>query len=147
MMTGLIAEHPELRGVFALNLAMTKGAAQVLVEKSAGEASFIDDAAYRESGATIVDDSAGLYRDAEMVLRVGRPSEADIGQLREGQVLIGTQKMAEPAYAGALRPQPLQRSDELDASAAPERPFRLDLQNVGVDPGLCRKLGNETYCY
>ena len=55
--------------------------------------------------------------------------------------------MAEPAYAGALRPQPLQRSDELDASAAPERPFRLDLQNVGVDPGLCRKFGNETYCY
>ncbi len=74
----------------------------------------------------------------------GTQLECDLG---ESQVLIGTQKMAEPAYAGALRPQPLQRSDELDASAAPERPFRLDLQNVGVDPGLCRKLGNETYCY
>ena len=74
----------------------------------------------------------------------GTQLECDLG---ESQVLIGTQKMAEPAYAGALRPQPLQRSDELDASAAPERPFRLDLQNVGVDPGLCRKFGNETYCY
>src|SRR5438093_539456 len=75
----------------------------------------------------------------------GTQLECDLGG---SHVLIGTQKMAEPAYAGALRLQPLQRSDGLpDASAAPERPFRLDLQNVGVDSGLCRKLGNETYCY
>jgi len=75
----------------------------------------------------------------------GTQLECDLG---ESQVLIGTQKMAEPAYAGALRPQPLQRSDGLlDARAVPERPLRFDLQNVGVDPGLCRKLGNETYCY
>ncbi|TME31715.1 MAG: NAD(P)(+) transhydrogenase (Re/Si-specific) subunit alpha, partial [Chloroflexi bacterium] len=76
---------------------------QVLVEKSAGEASFIDDAAYREAGATIVEDADGLYRDADMVLRVARPSEAEVGQLREGQVLVGTLgTLSNPKLAQAL---------------------------------------------
>ncbi|SRR6059036_1129125 len=64
------------------------------------------------------------------------------------QVLIGTQEVAEPVYAGALTPQLLQRSDALlDARAVPERSFRFNLQNFGVNAGFCRKWGNETYCY
>ena len=75
----------------------------------------------------------------------GTQLECDFGG---SQVLIGTQEVTEPAYAGALRPQSLlQRSDVLDARAVPEWPLRLDLQNVGVDPGNCQKWGNETYCY
>ena len=67
------------------------------------------------------------------------------------QLLIGTQAAAEPTYIDPLRPHGLQGSaglsDVLDDRVVPEWPARLDLQNVGVDPGLCRKVGNETYCY
>jgi hypothetical protein len=75
----------------------------------------------------------------------GSQLECDLGG---SQLLVGTQASAEPAYAGAVRPQPVQGRDELlDHGAVPERPLRLDLQNVGVDPGSCRRIGNETYCY
>jgi H+-translocating NAD(P) transhydrogenase subunit alpha len=76
---------------------------QVLVQAGAGEASFISDEAYREAGATIVPDAAAIYRDAEMVLRVGRPSDDEINQLKAGTVLIGTLgTLSNPKLAQAL---------------------------------------------
>lgn len=76
---------------------------QVLVQAGAGEASFIGDEAYREAGASVVEDAASLYRDADMILRVGRPSESEIAQLRSGQVLIGTLgPLSNPKLAQAL---------------------------------------------
>lgn len=75
----------------------------------------------------------------------GTQLECDVG---ESQLLLGTQAAADPAYAGTLRPQPIQGSDELlDQGAVSAWPLRLDLQNVGVDPQSCRRIGNETYCY
>ena len=75
----------------------------------------------------------------------GTQLQCDLGG---SQVLIGTQQVAKPAYAGDLRPQPLLQSDGLlDAGAVPEGTLRLDLQNIGVYPGFCQKWGNETYCY
>jgi H+-translocating NAD(P) transhydrogenase subunit alpha len=76
---------------------------ELLVETGAGEASFISDEAYREAGATIVPDATDLYRDADMVLRVGRPSDDEIARLRSGTVLIGTLgTLANPKLAEAL---------------------------------------------
>jgi NAD(P) transhydrogenase subunit alpha len=76
---------------------------QVLVQEGAGEASFISDEAYREAGATLVADQAALYRDAEMVLRVGRPSDDEVRQLKRGTVLIGTLgTLSNPKYAQVL---------------------------------------------
>ena len=71
----------------------------------------------------------GATRQASAACRwFGTQLECDLGG---SQVLIGTQKMAEPSYAGALRPQQLQNSGKLlDARAVPERPIRFDLQNV-----------------
>jgi NAD(P) transhydrogenase subunit alpha len=63
---------------------------EVLVQAGAGEGSFIPDEAYAEAGATIVPGAATLYRQADLVLRVGRPSDAEIAMLGEGTVLIGT---------------------------------------------------------
>jgi len=63
---------------------------EVLVQAGAGEASFIGDQAYREAGATIVPDAPGLYQGADLVLRVGRPSDEEIEMLRPGTVLVGT---------------------------------------------------------
>ena len=53
-------------------------------------ASFISDEAFREAGATIVPDAAALYGDADVVVRVGRPSDEETGMLRKGAILIGT---------------------------------------------------------
>lgn len=75
--------------------------------------------------------------------RFGTQVECDLGG---SQLLMGTQAAAAPAYARALRPQSLQGSD-VEERPLPRWPFRFELQNVGVDPRLCRKIGNETYCY
>jgi H+-translocating NAD(P) transhydrogenase subunit alpha len=63
---------------------------EVLVQAGAGEGAFIPDQAYTDAGATIVADAAALYRQAELVLRVGRPSDDEIALLPKGSVLIGT---------------------------------------------------------
>jgi NAD(P) transhydrogenase subunit alpha len=76
---------------------------QVLVQAGAGEASSIPDAMFAEAGATLVPDAAALYSQAEMVLRVGRPSDEEIQMLRSGTVVIGTLgTLANPKLAATL---------------------------------------------
>jgi H+-translocating NAD(P) transhydrogenase subunit alpha len=76
---------------------------QVLVQAGAGEASSIPDAMFADAGATLVPDAAALYSQAEMVLRVGRPSDEEIQMLRSGTVVIGTLgTLANPKLAAAL---------------------------------------------
>jgi NAD(P) transhydrogenase subunit alpha len=76
---------------------------EVIVQAGAGEGSFISDQAYVDAGATIVPDARALYDQADMVLRVGRPSDEEIGMLRKGTVLIGTlATLANPQYAQKL---------------------------------------------
>ena len=83
--------------------ALIADGAEVLVESRAGDGSFIADAAYSEAGARVVPDAAALYGEAEMVLRVGRPTDDEIGMLRSGLVLIGTLgTLAKPALAERL---------------------------------------------
>jgi hypothetical protein len=68
--------------------------------------------------------------------------------LPSSQLLLGTQVAPEPSYVGGFRPLGLQGSaDILNHRAAPKWPFAFELQNIGADPSLCRKFGNETYCY
>src|SRR3989337_3990539 len=62
---------------------------EVLVQAGAGEASSNTDEAYREAGATIVPDAPALYGRADVVLRVGRPSDDEVGMLRQGTLLHG----------------------------------------------------------
>jgi len=77
--------------------------AEVLVQSGAGDASGNLDEAYREAGATIVPDAATLYSQADMVLRVGRPSDEEVEMLREGTILIGTLgTLARPELAAKL---------------------------------------------
>src|SRR5690349_10451885 len=63
---------------------------EVLVQAGAGQASSNLDESYEEAGATIVPDAAALYGQADVVVRVGRPSDEEIEMLKEGTVLIGT---------------------------------------------------------
>jgi NAD(P) transhydrogenase subunit alpha len=76
---------------------------EVLVQSGAGDAAHYLDAAYAEAGATIVPDVAALYGQADLVLRVGRPSDEEIDMLRPDAVLIGTLgTLSNPALAERL---------------------------------------------
>src|SRR5688572_134299 len=76
---------------------------EVLVQAGAGAGSFLSDEAYREAGATIVPDAPALYGQADMVLRVGRPTDEEISFLKPGTVLIGTLgTLANPKLAETL---------------------------------------------
>lgn len=74
----------------------------------------------------------------------GTQTECDLGKTR---VVLGTQVAEEPSYARSFRPQLFQGSGGLPEHETPAPPFQLELQDVGADPSLCRKIGNETYCY
>ena len=58
---------------------------EVVVQRGAGEAASFPDAAYEEAGAQVADD----WADADAVVKVQKPSEDEVGRLRDGQVLIG----------------------------------------------------------
>ncbi|MGZ6214399.1 MAG: Re/Si-specific NAD(P)(+) transhydrogenase subunit alpha [Candidatus Limnocylindria bacterium] len=70
--------------------ALIADGVEVVVQSGAGDASFISDEAFREAGATIVPDAAAVYGDADVVVRVGRPTDEETGMMRSGAILIGT---------------------------------------------------------
>ncbi|GAA0580549.1 Re/Si-specific NAD(P)(+) transhydrogenase subunit alpha [Halomonas salifodinae] len=61
---------------------------ECLIESGAGAAAGFDDAAYREAGVGVVENAEALWREAEVVIKVREPSEAEAGYLRAGQTLI-----------------------------------------------------------
>jgi alanine dehydrogenase len=61
---------------------------KVIVETGAGEAIDLSDDGYRSVGAEIVSDAASVYGRAELVVKVKEPQAAELGMLREGQVLF-----------------------------------------------------------
>lgn len=61
----------------------------VQVESGAGAGASIADARYVEAGATIAADAAAAF-DADVVLKVQRPTDEEIALLREGAVLIAS---------------------------------------------------------
>jgi len=75
----------------------------------------------------------------------GTQLECDVG---ENRVTIGTQSAAEPTRAGSLPIQPLLGGAGLPGSRADSAaPLQMQLQNFAADRDLCRRIGNETYCY
>jgi NAD(P) transhydrogenase subunit alpha len=88
MRVGVVRETaPGERRVALVPEAVTKLVAagfDVVVEPGAGEsASFLDDA-YREAGASL-----GSPWEADVLVKVRKPDEAEIARLREGQLLLG----------------------------------------------------------
>ncbi|QQZ28967.1 Re/Si-specific NAD(P)(+) transhydrogenase subunit alpha [Thiothrix subterranea] len=66
---------------------LSKLGAEVLVEAGAGAAAHLPDTAF--VGATLVAAASDLYQQADIVLKVQPPSDAEIAQLKDGSVLIG----------------------------------------------------------
>jgi hypothetical protein len=77
--------------------------------------------------------------------RFGTQLECTLGSTR---IFIGTQTEAEPSHERAL---PIQSfypglGIGLHEPTFPG-PFDIELQDFATDPSLCRKIGNEIYCY
>ncbi|MEK7779306.1 MAG: Re/Si-specific NAD(P)(+) transhydrogenase subunit alpha [Pseudomonadota bacterium] len=67
----------------------TKGLYNVLVQTGAGINASITDSAYREAGATIVDDVNQLYSQSDIVLKVKGPEPHELAMMRKNALLIG----------------------------------------------------------
>lgn len=98
---------------------------EVVVETGAGDGASIADSVYQEAGATIAADAATVF-GADVVLKVQRPTDEEIAQLKEGGVLISSlsaltnkdmvQKLAErkvTAFAMELVPR-ITRAQSMD---------------------------------
>jgi NAD(P) transhydrogenase subunit alpha len=100
---------------------------EVLVEQGAGIGALIPDAAFVDAGATVVS-TDDLYRQADVVVRVQKPSPEEAARLRSGQAVIGLlQPLLDPqlmqtlAGAGVTAisldaiPRTLSRAQTMDA--------------------------------
>ena len=78
---------------------------EVLVERGAGDGAWLSDSAYADAGASIVS-AAELYRDADAILTVTKPSAEVVGLLHPGQAVIGMlAPLVYPELAAALAAQ------------------------------------------
>ncbi len=106
---------------------LTAAGVEIVVEQGAGVEALIPDTAYEAAGAKVVsrDD---LYRSADVVLRVQKPSDDEAKRLRKGQAVIGLlQPLLDPklmerlAGAGVTAisldaiPRTLSRAQTMDA--------------------------------
>ena len=68
-------------------------------------------------------------------------------RLGDGRLVVGSQTADPTRSVTSLRPQALQGDGGLLARLPSPASIGLSLQNVGNDPSLCRRIGNESYCY
>ncbi|WP_409483051.1 alanine dehydrogenase [Arsenicicoccus dermatophilus] len=61
---------------------------EVVIEKGAGAGSSITDEEYTSAGATIIDSADDVWGQADMVLKVKEPIEAEYHRMQEGQTLF-----------------------------------------------------------
>jgi len=61
---------------------------EVLIEKGAGEGSWITDEEYAKTGAEIVDSPEEIFRRAEMIVKVKEPQPSEVSMLRDEQILF-----------------------------------------------------------
>jgi proton-translocating NAD(P)+ transhydrogenase subunit alpha len=106
---------------------LTQAGLEVLVEQGAGDRAWFPDSAYSEAGASIVKTN-DLYATADVLLMVTRPSEAQLGKLRQGQTVVGMlSPLTDPELAAQLAsrhvtavsldglPRTLSRAQSMDA--------------------------------
>ncbi|TCP09104.1 NAD(P) transhydrogenase subunit alpha [Crenobacter luteus] len=60
----------------------------VIVQKGAGLASALPDAAFTDAGASLADNRAAVYANADIVLKVRPPLDEEIAEFKDGAVLI-----------------------------------------------------------
>ena len=106
---------------------LTGAGHEVLLQSGAGDGASIPDADFAAAGAKVVSEEA-LYAEADVVLRVQKPTPEEIGKLRKVQVVLGLlQPLIDPQNAQALAaagvtaisldtlPRTLSRAQSMDA--------------------------------
>jgi H+-translocating NAD(P) transhydrogenase subunit alpha len=66
---------------------LVKDGFEVLVETGAGRDYNLDEN-YEEAGATVASDAGEVYGEADLIVKVAKPTEDEIGQMHEGQILV-----------------------------------------------------------
>ena len=67
---------------------LTKRGHDVIIEAGAGLGSAIDDTDFKAAGAQILDTAAAVWEQADLLLKVKEPIEAEYGLMREGQTIF-----------------------------------------------------------
>ena len=67
---------------------LEKAGLEIHVQRGAGQPAAFVDSAYEEAGATLVPDAAALYSGADFIVKVQRPSDAELELLKPGQTLL-----------------------------------------------------------
>ncbi|BBZ27992.1 alanine dehydrogenase [Mycolicibacterium madagascariense] len=67
---------------------LTRRGHEVLVQAGAGDGSAISDRDYKAAGAQVVDTADEVWAEAELLLKVKEPIEAEYGRMRTGQTLF-----------------------------------------------------------
>ena len=106
---------------------LTGAGHEILIQTGAGDGASIPDADFTAAGAKVVAEAA-LYAEADVVLRVQKPTPEAVGKLRKGQVVIGLlQPLIDPQNAQTLAnagvtavsldtlPRTLSRAQSMDA--------------------------------
>ncbi len=78
-----VALVPETAGKFV------KAGITVAIERDAGRAAGFLDAAYSAAGATIAADYAAAVAGADIIVRVGKPADAELDGLKRGTMIVG----------------------------------------------------------
>src|SRR5437763_5563205 len=82
---------------------LTRDGHQVFVEASAGNGSGFSDDEYYSAGATILPGADAVYDQADMIVKVKEPIDADLQRLKDGQLLFTYLHLAPvPALTEAL---------------------------------------------
>ena len=84
-------------------VARLKKTATVHVEAGAGVSAGFVDADYEAAGAIVVKDAKTLYSDADIVLKVARPTKEEMQQMRLGAAVVGfLSPLGDPSYVQSL---------------------------------------------
>ncbi len=97
-------KEPRIPLVPATAEKLMKLGAEVLVESGLGKACGYEDQAYSDVGATIIQERAKLLSEADMVLRLHKPDEADLKHLKKGTIHVSyLDPFNEPELIEALK--------------------------------------------
>ena len=90
---------------------LTKSGIEVRVQRGAGTGAAFPDELYQQAGASFADDPASLVAAADVLVGVGRPSDAVLASARRGATVIGfLNPLGDPGYLRTSRRPGYRRS-------------------------------------
>ncbi len=105
---------------------LVKAGHTIRIERDAGTRAGFPDQLYGDAGAQVVE-RAALFAGADLVVRVGRPSDSELDEIRPGTALVGLlAPLGDPAYVEKLAAHKL-RALSMDAIPRITRAQAMDV--------------------